>query len=67
MKSRIGLIFACALIVWLAVTLAAIENERYALQLGMCRDSIGMTDMKCLGTVQTRTGWWWHLFYALSE
>lgn len=68
MKARIGLFLAGLAIVWLATALVRIENQRYALLLGMCRDgAIGLSDRSCLEAVQTRTGWWWHLFYALKD
>jgi hypothetical protein len=66
-KEQVGLIVALGLVVWLLTALVRVENERYALQLGMCRDKIGLTDFKCLSAVQTRTGWYWHLFYALKD
>ena len=68
MKKRIDLLLAALVIVWLSVTLVKVENQRYALQVGMCREAnTRLTDFKCLETVQTRTGWWWHLFYALRD
>lgn len=66
MPARVGLIFSTFVIVWLAATLVKIENQRYALIVGMCRDLLGLTDFRCLQTVETRTGWWWHLLYALE-
>jgi hypothetical protein len=30
-------------------------------------DQSGLTDFKCLATVETRTGWWLHLFYAIKR
>ncbi|MEX3910155.1 hypothetical protein AB4Y33_43445, partial [Paraburkholderia sp. BR14319] len=50
--------------------LVRVENERYALWLGMCpnmRETVaGIAAQnpsalnKC--TVETRTAWWWHLY-----
>lgn len=65
MKARIGLVVASLAIVWLATTLVRVENQRYALTIGMCQGPV-LPDWKCLETVETRTGWWWHLFYALK-
>jgi len=56
------------LVVWLCVALVRVENERYALFVGMCRsaEAPGMPiDAACLAEVETRTSWLWHLFYAL--
>ncbi len=64
-----GALVLCAFIlVWLAIALVRAENQRYALLLGMCTQEapIRMVDFDCLDRVQTRTGWWWHLFYALK-
>lgn len=66
MKAKIGLAIAIVIIVWQAAALARVENERYALFIGMCRDKVGLTDTQCLAKAQSRTGWWWHLFYALT-
>jgi hypothetical protein len=35
-KERIGLVAAVLLIVWLSAALVRVENERYAMQVGMC-------------------------------
>ena len=67
MKHRTPLVIFFILVIWLSASLVRVENQRYALQVGMCRDALGMTDFNCLETVQTRTGWWWHLFYALMD
>lgn len=58
-----------ALLLWACAALVKVENQRYALQVGMCATSIApaLPDPQCLETVQTRTGWWWHLFYALAS
>lgn len=67
MKTKATLLPAALLILWLSAALVRVENERYALFLGMCRDRLGMTDIACVMKVQTRTGWWWHLFYGLTD
>lgn len=41
------------------------ENQRYALFLGMCSDQV--TKLSCLERTETRTGWWWHFYYALQN
>jgi len=66
-KRKFSLLIACLLIVWLSAALVRVENQRYALSIGMCRDTAtGFIDFACLDKVQTRTAWWWHLFYALK-
>ena len=57
-----------AAIVWLCSALVRVENQRYALMIGMCREpTSGVADWKCLRKVETRTSWVWHLFYALTD
>jgi hypothetical protein len=60
----------------LARALVRVENERYSLWLGMCPNMsetfaatrAGNEDAwKCTKTIQTRTGWWWHLYYAVPN
>ena len=57
------------LLVWFSFALVRVENERYALQVGLCTfnpsDPLVMFD--CLERARTRTGWWWHIFYALKD
>lgn len=63
-------------VIVLAHALVRVENERYALWLGMCPNmrgevvaiSTGDEDaLNCIKTVQTRTGWWWHIYYAVTN
>jgi hypothetical protein len=52
------------------IVIVRIENQRYAMLLGMCRDKTTpdlLSDMNCLPVVQTRTHWVWHLYYALLD
>jgi len=66
-KNWLIAILAVALVSALTV-LARVENERYALLIGMCRDSVtGLVNGKCLSSVQTRTNVLWHLFYAFKN
>jgi hypothetical protein len=66
-KERIGLVAAILLIVWLSASLVRAENERYALLIGMCRDPVTLyVSGECLAKIETRTAWYWHLFYALK-
>jgi hypothetical protein len=58
-----------AAIVWLATALIRVENERYALELGICPTVATAKQpsdyFDCVSSVETRTGPWWHLLYAL--
>lgn len=68
MWQRVLLALAAVLIVWLSAALVRVENERYALQTGMCwNESLKLPDLACIEKSQTRTGWWWHLFHALTN
>lgn len=62
------IMFLLALLFWFGFALVRVENERYALQVGLCAfnptDPLPLFD--CLKKAETRTGWWWHIFYALK-
>jgi hypothetical protein len=60
-RPLIALAISVLLLLWTAAALIRTENERYALFLGMCKDF----DTACLSKVETRTAWYWHLYYAL--
>ncbi|MBC7435446.1 MAG: hypothetical protein H7332_05195 [Bdellovibrionales bacterium] len=67
MKTRVALVVAVLLVVWLSAALVRVENERYAMQVGMCWNvQLKLPDSACLQKVETRTGWWWHLLYAIK-
>lgn len=64
------------LIFTLTHALVRVENERYALWLGMCPNMsetfAAMRDgdqnaWTCAKKIQTRTGWWWHVYYAILD
>jgi hypothetical protein len=63
--------YKCATVVlvltvaWLSAALVKAENQRYALSLGMCIDERKVVDYTCLKGLETRTAWYWHLFYGL--
>ncbi len=65
-KERSGLAVAVLLIVWLSTALVRVENERYAMSMGMCWNEIlKLPDPACMSKVQTRDAWYSHLFHAL--
>ena len=65
---RALLVSSCAVIVWLTSALVRVENQRYAMLVGLCVDhSSGFVDSTCLKKVETRTHWAWHLYYALTD
>jgi hypothetical protein len=67
MNKTAALIAALVVFFLLSAALVRTENQRYALFVGMCRDPVTLlTDSKCLKNVETRTAWWWHLYYALK-
>ncbi|RYH70851.1 MAG: hypothetical protein EON54_01270 [Alcaligenaceae bacterium] len=56
-----------ALMLWLGSALVRVENERYALAVGLCKhDATTLIMFDCLKTARSRTSWWWHAFYALK-
>jgi len=64
---KVFLALSVALVVWMGSALARVENERYALSIGMCWSEMGAADLQCLRTVQTRTHWVLNIYYALVE
>lgn len=56
-----------ALLLWFGSALVRVENQRYALQTGMCTPVAPSSapDLQCLEEAETRTAWWWHLYHAL--
>jgi hypothetical protein len=42
------------------------ENQRYVMFVGMCANPAEPKG-HCLEKVETRTYWWWHLYYALQN
>jgi len=50
------------LVLMLSIALIKTENQRYALYIGLCESGPKQT---CLQSVETRTHWWWHLYYGL--
>jgi len=65
---RIVLVICLALIVWLSSALVRVENERYAMSLGMCPQDVVLKvpDLSCVKKTQTRTTWIAHIYYALN-
>lgn len=63
LKNALLLVLAF-LTITLTVVLAHVENQKYALELGMCKpNSVEATP--CLQEVQTRTAWYWHVLFAV--
>lgn len=61
------LVVLLALAFWLVVALAAVENQRYALETKACQDHVFPTeiDTSCLKQVKSRDHWWQHVGHAL--
>lgn len=49
--------------------LVRVENQRYALWVGLCESPLKkpLEADRCLEHVQTRTSWLWHLLRGLTE
>lgn len=56
-------------VLFMGSALVRVENHRYALATGMCPGpASGLPpDLACISKAETRTGWWWHLYYALID
>lgn len=74
--ARNGLVLLLLVVtIVLGSALVRVESERYALWLGMCPNmhemlaAIAANNQDALSkcTVQTRTAWWWHLYYATTN
>jgi hypothetical protein len=76
------LALSLAAIVWLTTALVRVENQRYAIVVGMCPTKADTRlpphvqslinaelppDLDCLAKVQTRTSWMGHVLYALTD
>ena len=63
------LAIAVGLILWLAIAVASVENQRNALMTKACQDRVfpAELDPKCLAFVRSRAHWWEHLSYALTH
>jgi len=53
----------------LADRVVRLENQRYALYNDMCKRDPANPSQRwdCLEKVQTRTSWFWHLYYAVTQ
>jgi hypothetical protein len=60
------ILLLCAALAFVSYRLIDIENQRYALLLGMCPGDLFPVDPICLHSVETRTSWAWHLYYGLA-
>lgn len=61
------IICLCATLFFTCDRLVEIENQRYALLLGMChqQDPATLFDFECLEKVESRTSWIEHLYFGL--
>ena len=68
MKKNILVASLLVIIVFLCAVIVHVENERYAMFIGLCYDeNRKMADPKCLEKVKTRTGWQYHLINAVAD
>jgi hypothetical protein len=59
-----------AMVCTLAAALVRVENQRYAMAIGMCgnkSDPRLPPDASCVANARTRTSWVWHLYYAITD
>jgi len=57
-------------ITWLTIALVRVENQRYMMSIGGCPNQLGNglpPNLDCVRNAQTRTHWWWHVYYALTD
>jgi hypothetical protein len=56
-------------LLFMADRLVRTENQYYALLVGSCKASADHPRQlgDCLRKVQTRTSWFWHLYYGLTQ
>lgn len=67
-KYKVALVALLVLVAWLAMALVKAENQRYALSTGLCVDkTMHIADYPCLAKIQTRTAWYWHIYYGLTN
>ena len=66
---NVAIVLLLLALLFIADRLVRIENQRYALFVGMC--PVTPTDpakqWDCLSKVQTRTSWLGHLYYGLTD
>jgi hypothetical protein len=72
MEKNITIAVLAALVIVFSVALVHTENQRYAMSIGMCQregspPGLIEWDWRCLAKTETRTGWWWHVFYAVKD
>lgn len=67
-RMKVALLVLALALAFVSDRLVRTENQRYALIIGMCPGRTGLlADSVCLERVQTRTSWFWHLYYGLAE
>lgn len=68
MKNAI-IVILILMIAVLADRVVRIENQRYALSNNLCKNDPANPRARwdCLENAQTRTSWFWHLYYAMTE
>ena len=70
MKKNVVIVVLGLCVLFLATRIVRIENQRYGLMVGMCPSKLGPSlppDLECLKSIETRTRWVWHLYYALTD
>lgn len=65
-RERVAIFLLSAALLLCARALIVTENQRYAMLVGLCSDPT-VPKAPCLASTETRTGWWWHLYYGLRN
>lgn len=67
-KYKVATVALALAVVRLSAALVKAENQRYGQSLGMCIDKrLNTADHSCLEKLETRTAWYWHVYYALTN
>lgn len=65
---NITILFLMLTVAYLCAVIIRIENERYAMAIGMCfNKQLGVPDLSCVRKAETRTSPLWHLYFAIAN
>jgi hypothetical protein len=68
-ETEMKVVLLTVLVLFLADRLVRVENQRYALMTGLCEidHAAPRRLFECLEKAQTRTSWFWHLYYGITS
>ncbi len=66
---ELAIVLLLAALVFVSARLIYIENQRYAMVVGLCKFKVEDPSAlhECLRNVQTRDSGLWHLYYGLTD